>query len=105
MTIAIESALMMMGVPSAVTGMCFWFLQHNISKREKVRDEKEQTRDKSQIFLIQSIGASLALSEATARALQDGKCNGEMITALNYAKKIKQEHKDFMAAQSVKSMH
>lgn len=105
MTVSIESALVLMGIPSAVTAMCFWMLQRSITKREKLREEKELAREQGQIFLIQSVGASLALGEATANAIKNNRCNGEMTAALDYAQKVKHAHKDFMTAQSVKNLY
>lgn len=104
MTITLESVALLMGIPSAVTGLCFWMLQRSIAKREQLREEKELAREQNQILMIQSIGASLALGEATAHAIQTGKCNGEMTSALKYAQETKHAHKEFMTAQSVKSL-
>lgn len=67
-----------MGIPSVVTGLCFWGIQKNITKRDKL----DKAREKNEILLIQSVGATIALGEATAHSIRDGKCNGEMSAAL-----------------------
>lgn len=97
--------LAFMGVPSAVTGLCFWAIQKNMTKRDAKRDELDKAREKNEILLIRSVGAAIALGEATAHAIRDGKCNGEMSAALEYAQKVKHEQKDFMTEQGVKNLY
>lgn len=97
--------LIFMGVPSAVTGLCFWIIQRGIAKRDAKRDERETAREQNEILLIRSVGAAIALGEATACAIRDGRCNGDMNAALEYAQKIKHEQKDFMTEQGVKYLY
>ena len=110
--------LVAMSIPSGITGFCFWMLQRNILKREekekeeslkrqKIQDEKEKNREKLELQIIQGISASIALGEATAKAVQripDAKCNGDMHAALEYAIQIKNKHKDFVNEQFVKNI-
>lgn len=91
--------LVAMGVPTAVTGFFVWLIQRKIEKRDKVAekqreeqqkkmDEKEKAREKFELQIINSVGAAIALGEATARAVKripDAKCNGDMHAALEYA--------------------
>lgn len=107
------------GVPSAITGFCFWLLEHHMEKREeqdkeerrkrqKEQDEREQAREKSEQCIINCINASLALGEATAKAVQripDAKCNGDMHAALEYAQKVKHEQKDFLNSQALHQIY
>ena len=57
------------GIPSAITGFCFWCLEHHMEKREeqdkeerkkrqKEQDEREQAREKSKLCIINCINAS-----------------------------------------------
>lgn len=101
----VTTMLMFMGVPSAVTGLCFWAVQKNITKRDAKRDERERAKEKNEILLIRSVSAAIALGEATACAIRDGRCNGDMNAALEYAQKIKHEQKDFMTEQGVKYLY
>lgn len=118
------------GIPSAVTvaivGFFVWLLERSIVKRETARAEENAKRKKAReaeeakleaertkqensrkVFeknLLASTNAALAVSEATARAVQripDAHCNGDMHAALNYAAKIKHEQRDFLAAQGI----
>lgn len=105
MQIEATTILVMMGVPSAVTGLCFWVIQKNITKRDTERDERDKAREKNEILLIRSVGAAIALGEATACAIRDGKCNGELSAALSCAQNVKHEQKDFMTEQGVKNLY
>ncbi len=118
------------GIPSAVTvaivGFFVWLLERSIVKRETARAEEDAKREKAReaeeakleaertkqensrkVFeknLLASTNAALAVSEATARAVQripDAHCNSDMHAALNYAAKIKHEQRDFLAAQGI----
>ena len=73
--INIGALVVLLGIPTATTGFCFWMLEHRIQKRE-----------------------------ATARAVQripDAHCNGDMHAALDYAAKIKHAQKDFLTSQGI----
>ena len=115
---SMQTLIIAMSIPSAITAFCFWLLQRSITKRDKVADEKrkkrqeeldekEARRDDLQVLLIQSVNASIALSEATAKAVQripDAHCNGDMDSALEYARKVKSEQKDFVTKHAVKNL-
>lgn len=114
----ITSLIIAMSIPSGITGFCFWMLQRSITKREeqekeerikrqKIQDEKEKNREKLELQIIQGISASIALGEATAKAVQripDAQCNGDMKAALEYALQIKHKHNDFVNEQFVKNI-
>lgn len=102
------SLIAAMCIPSAFTGFCFGMLQKHLIKREKGQDEKEAAREKNEILMIKSIGAAIALGEATAEAVSripDANCNGDMHAALEYARKVKHEQKDFFVEQSVHEIY
>ena len=70
--------------------------------------EREQAREKGELCIINCINASLALGEATAKAVQripDAKCNGDMHAALDYAQKVKHEQKDFLNSQALHQLY
>lgn len=105
-------------VPSAVTGFCFWLIEQRIQKETEKREaeekahraaeeRREKLREKQEVFLVQGVNAAIALGEATAKAVQripDANCNGDMHAALEYAAKVKHEHKDFLTQQGVESL-
>ncbi|MGN1346097.1 MAG: serine/threonine protein kinase [Eubacteriales bacterium] len=96
------------GIPTGITGLCFWILQKKLEKRDKIRDETEAAREQNEVMLIQKIDAALCLGEATARAVQripDAHCNGDMHEALEYAEKVKQAHRTFLTEQGVQHLY
>ena len=125
----IAEVLIIMGVPSAVTGFCFWVIEHRLQKRDQAekeermrrqqaekeermrrqqeQDEREAAKEENQFLIIKSVGAALALGEATAKAVQripDTHCNGDMHAALEYAQKVKHEQKDFLTKQGLQDL-
>jgi hypothetical protein len=98
MQIDLTVILAFMGIPSAFTGLCFWATQKSLTKRDNKRDEREKDREKNELLLIRSVGAAI-------HAIRDGKCNGEMSAALEYAQKVKHEQKDFMTEQGVRNLY
>ena len=113
--INIGALVVLLGIPTAVTGFCFWMLEYRIQKREKQKEAeeakhqqeaaaRERAREDLQIITIQGTSAAIALGEATARAVQripDAHCNGDMHAALDYAAKIKHAQKDFLTSQGI----
>lgn len=111
----IAGILLSAGVPSAITAFCFWWIEKRIQKREeaekeerirrqKEQDIREENRERLQYMTLKSLDGALALSEATAKAVQripDAKCNGDMHTALNYEQKAKHDLEDFLNRQAV----
>lgn len=94
-----------MGIPSAITGFCFWMLQRRMTKRDEELDCREKAREKNEVLLVRSVGAAIALGEAAATALKNGHANGEVEAALEYARQVKHEQKDFLTEQGIRSMY
>ena len=106
--LSIGGLVTLLGLPTAVTGLCFWLLQQRITKRDKAQEERERAREKNEVLIIKGVGAAIALGEATAEAVQripDAHCNGDMHAALEYARKVKHEHKEFLTEQSVQALY
>ena len=107
MTIELSFAglVTLLGIPTAITAFCSWMLQRRIAKREDAQDARERAREKNEVLIIRSTGAAIALGEATAEALKNGHCNGEMEAALEYARKVKHEQKDFLTEQGIHALY
>ena len=95
----------LMGIPSAITGFCFWMLQRRMTKRDEEIDRREKAREKNEVLLVRSVGAAIALGEAAATALKNGHANGETEAALEYARQIKHEQKDFLTEQGIRALY
>lgn len=100
----LQALLIAMSVPSAVTGLCFFWIEQKIKKNQAKLEEKEKMREKNEILIIKSNMAAIALGEATATALKNGHCNGETEAALEYARKVKHEQKNFLIEQGIKAL-
>lgn len=95
------------GIPSAITAFCIWNIERKITNSDRKMDEKERAKEENELLLIKLASASLALGEATAEAVQripDAHCNGDMHAALEYARKVKHEHKDMLYETAIKNL-
>lgn len=122
----ITAIIIAASIPSALTGFCFWLIEHGIQKREKKREgedlrrkdeekqrrkdeeKREKLREQQELFLVQGVGAAIALGEATAKAVQripDAHCNGDMHAALDYAARVKHAQKDFLTQQGIEALY
>lgn len=104
----IQTLLLAMSIPSAITGFCFYILGRKMERRQKAAEKKELARQKNEVIVIEGVNAAIALGEATAKAVQripDANCNGDMHAALEYAEHIKHKHKDFMTEQGVEALY
>lgn len=104
--------LVAIGVPSLLLSFLSRKFEKRIDEREAKRDrkadEREGKRIKLETQLIQLVNASIALGEATARAVQripDAHCNGDMHKALDYAANVKHETKNFLVNAGVESLY
>ena len=97
-----------LGIPSTIMGLLTWRLE---KKRIEAAEEEQSQKNNGQkeliMILVQSTRASIALGEATARAVQripDAHCNGDMRAALEYATDIKHRQKDFLDRQGIDAL-
>lgn len=89
---------------SAILSLPVWFLKRYIDKREKKREERDQRMEQWMLLTMKTNRATNVLVEATAKAVQripDAKCNGDMTAALEFARKMQKEEKDFIFDQGV----
>jgi len=96
------------GIPTGVTGLCFWWLKRHIEKRDKAAAEREAAKEQVEVAQLQATMASIALCEAIARAVQripDAHCNGDMHSALEYATNCKHKLKDTLTKVGVHALH
>lgn len=101
----LQTLLIAMSIPSGVTAFCFWMIQEKLKREQKKAEEKEALREQSEFLLIKSVMTAISLGEATAMALKNGHTNGETEAALEYARKIKHEQKDFLTKQGIKGLY
>jgi hypothetical protein len=92
-------------IEALVTSMGIWFLQRSISKRDQAAQERE--REDLEFNLLTAVNVSIALGEATAKAVQrisDAHCNGDMTDALSYTTAVKHDLKNFLHRMAVEKV-
>ena len=106
------------GIPGAVVGFIVWSMQQKILKRDKAREEdnlryrqeleqKERDREQMELYLVESVNATVALSVATAKAVQripDAHCNGDMHAALKIATDAQKNQETFLRKKGLQSI-
>lgn len=95
----------LMGIPSAITGLCFWCIKRSLAKRDEELDRRDAARERNEVLLVRSVGAAIALGEATATAMKNGHTNGETEAALEYARQVKHAQKDFLTEQGIHAIY
>jgi hypothetical protein len=96
--------MQVLGIPSLLASIVIIWMQRVLKRRDTKEQEREKARQKNNVLLIRMVGASIALGEATAHAVQLGHPNGDMESALEYAQQVKHEQKDFLTEQSQKNI-
>ncbi len=94
-------------IQGLITAMGIWFLQQSLCKREKAAQMREQEREEMEYKLLTAVNASIALGEATAKAVQripDAHCNGDMTEALCYTTTVKHDLKNFLHRKAVEKI-
>lgn len=119
MTIIDWLSLLISAVPAALVGFLFGWVEKRLAKldekrtkaqkeREKRNQEAERIRQQQMLFLVQMQEAIATLSTATAKAVQripDAHCNGDMSRALEYARRVKRDQRDFLQQQGIKHIY
>lgn len=108
MDITIAQLAVIMGIPSAVTGIAVYFLKRWLEKRDQETKEREKAHNELEFSMIASINASLTLGEATAAAvarIPDAHCNGDMHDALEYAKKVKHDQREILTRAGISAVN
>lgn len=105
-------------IQALVTSMGIWLIQRSISKRDKAAErretvrndaaeKREKEREDMEYNLLTAVNASIALGEATAKAVQripDAQCNGDMTAALSYTTTVKHDLKNFLNRKAVEKI-
>jgi response regulator RpfG family c-di-GMP phosphodiesterase len=111
----LSAAQLIMTAIAAFSGFMIWRLQRKIQKRDEAREKAElekqaelsrQKRDVQQYqrFMVQTQRTLTKLCVATAVAVRDGKCNGEMTTALEIMEVVAREQRDFLVDQGINGL-
>ena len=86
---------------TAVVGFIARRIEKRLDKEEAERRAQEEARRRFERYQLEAQTATMALCEANALALQNGRCNGETHKALEYLQKVKREQRDFLNSQGI----
>ena len=100
MNISID--LLTWGIPAAITGLIVWFFKRYIDRREKAAEERMKNLEQLVLMMLQSTRANSILCKATAEAVRDGHCNGNMTSAIEIVDKAAVAEKEFLLDKSIK---
>lgn len=99
---ALWEVLLTFGVPSAVFGLAIWYIKREIAKNQKKQEEHDKNLESLVLMMLQSTRANTILCKATAEAVRDGHCNGNMTEAMKIVDKTATAEKEFLLDKSIK---
>lgn len=98
--------LVVLGVPSTVLGtvlgVVVWYFKRALQRSEKKRDEHEKNLESLVLMMLQAERANTILCKATAEAVRDGHCNGNMTEAMKIVDKASTAEKEFLIDKGIK---
>ena len=97
-----QTILIAAGIPSALFGLVLWFFKRKIENDDKKRDEHQRNLESLVLMMLQSTRANTILCKATAEAVRDGHCNGNMSSAIELVDKAAAAEKEFLLEKSIK---
>lgn len=98
----LETILLAAGIPSAIFGLIIWQFKRKIEERDRKADEQLKSMEDLILMMLQSTRANTILCKATAEAVRDGHCNGNMTAAIEVVDKAAQVEKEFLLDKSIK---
>ena len=94
--------LLAFSVPSAVLGFVIWYIKREIVKNQKRQEEHDKNLESLVLMMLQSTRANTILCKATAEAVRDGHCNGNMTEAMKIVDTTAAAEKEFLLEKSIK---
>ena len=98
----LETIVLAAGIPSALLGLAIWFFKRYIEKRDREQEEHQKNLESLVLMMLQSTRANTILCKATAEAVRDGHCNGNMTAAMEVIDKTAAAEKEFLLDKSIK---
>ena len=97
-----ETIILAAGIPSALFGLIIWQFKRNVEERDRRQEERQKNLEDLVLMMLQSTRANSILCKATAEAVRDGHCNGNMSSAIEIVDKAAQAEKEFLLDKSIK---
>ena len=90
------------GIPSGLFGLAIWYFKRKMVKDEEASAAHLKNMESLVLMMLQSTRANTVLCRATAEAVRDGHCNGNMTAALAAVDKVAEAEKDFLLEKGIK---
>lgn len=90
------------GIPSSIFGFLTWYIKRKMSKDEKEQEAHQKNLESLVLMMLQSTRANSILCKATAEAVRDGHCNGNMTNAMAIVEKAADAEKQFLLEKGIK---
>lgn len=90
------------GIPSGIFGLLAWYFKRKIAKDEEDSRKHQENLESLVLMMLQSTRANTILCRATAEAVRDGHCNGNMTDALKAVDAVAAKEKEFLLEKSIK---
>jgi hypothetical protein len=97
-----EAIILAAGIPSALFGLILWFFKRSVEERDKRQEQQQKNLESLVLMMLQSTRANTILCKATAEAVRDGHCNGNMTHAIEVVDKAALAEKEFLLDKSIK---
>lgn len=94
--------LAMLGIPSALIGFTIWYIKRLMIRNQQKQEEHQKNLESLVLMMLQSTRANTILCKATAEAVRDGHCNGNMTAAMEVVDKAAAAEKEFLLDKSIK---
>lgn len=94
--------LVLFGIPAAITGLCVWWFKRKVEENDRKRQEHDTNMENLVLMMLQSTRANTILCKATAEAVRDGHCNGNMTAAMEVIEKAEAAEKEFLLEKGIK---
>lgn len=98
----IWAILLAFGAPSSTLGLVVWYVKRVVVRNQKRQEEHEKNLESLVLMMLQSERANTILCKATAEAVRDGHCNGNMSAAMDIVDKAAAAEKEFLLDKSIK---
>lgn len=98
----LETIILAAGIPSALFGLIIWQFKRQVEKRDAKQEERQRNLEELVLMMLQSTRANSILCKATAEAVRDGHCNGNMSSAIEIVDKAAAAEKEFLLDKSIK---
>lgn len=100
--VTIGQLFMVFGVPTALFGLVIWWFKRKVEANDKKRQEHDANMEQLVLMMLQNTRANTILAKATAEAVRDRHCNGNMTAAMETIDKAAAAEKEFLLEKGIK---